>query len=216
MEENREQPIIMPATALDKADENEVMSEVGSQDDLGKFKSVQALMDAYNSLQSEFTKKCQMLKSYEKDKAEQSQEEQKQQEDEMVESNPQENENGSIDDLDLFLAHNDEAKGYIDEIKERFGQTNPTKQSPYEVAWANVILSHMKEGDKASDPIINQYVLSDENVKNKIIENYLTQINKSKAPITISSRKGDRVSAVNPDTPKTLAEAKKLLGKMFS
>jgi len=69
MEETREQPIIMPATALNAADEKSAMSEVGSQDmNMGKFKSVQALMDAYNNLQAEFTKKCQKLSQLQKDK----------------------------------------------------------------------------------------------------------------------------------------------------
>lgn len=220
MEENREQPIIMPAPALEKATENEVMSEVGSQEEaeLGKFKSVQALMDAYNSLQSEFTKKCQLLKSYEKDKTDDSCKEKKieKQEDEMVGSAPQEKEEVSDEEvINLFLSHNEEAKGYANEIKERFGLLEPTQKSP-RVAWADVILSHLKEGDKTSDPIINQYVLSDENVRNKIIEKYLIDLSNQKPPITITSRSGDRVSGVKPDTPKTLAEAKRLVDKMFS
>ena len=69
MEENREQPIIMPATALNAAEENSAMSEIGSQNgELGKFKNSKALLDAYNNLQSEFTKKCQMLSQLQKDK----------------------------------------------------------------------------------------------------------------------------------------------------
>ena len=67
MEENREQPIIMPATALNAAEENSAMSEIGSQNgELGKFKNSKALLDAYNNLQSEFTKKCQMLSQLQK------------------------------------------------------------------------------------------------------------------------------------------------------
>ena len=41
-------------------------SEKGGEILLGKFKDVNALLDAYNSLQSEFTKRCQRLKELEK------------------------------------------------------------------------------------------------------------------------------------------------------
>lgn len=207
MEENREQPII---TNTEFFDENR--GEVGSQpDDLGKFKSVQALMDAYKNLQSEFTKKCQALSQYEKDKTKPAEEEQNNGE---VDKSTRVESGLSQEALGMFLSSNDEAKNYVEEIKANF--SNSETQNPYEVAWAKVVLSHLREDDKISDPLINQYVLSDENVKNMIIQNYLNDLSKSKPPVTISSRLGDRVSGVAPDRPKTLAEAKKLVDKMFS
>jgi len=215
MEELREQPVIMPAPALDKAIENEVMSETGSRDNsLGKFKSVQALMDAYENLQSEFTKKCQLLSSYQKDKTQPAKDEQNIEE-EKCETLEEEGFNQEA--FGVFLEGNSEAKEFEEEIKNRFASSsNNVQQSPYEVAWANVVLNHLKKDDKLSDPIINRYVLSDENVKNKIIENYLADLIKQKPPITMSSGMGTRVSSVKPDTPRTLADAKKLVDKMFS
>ena len=220
--EDREQPITMPATALNPAEEiNEIenesaMSEVGSQEtgELGKFKSVQALMDAYNSLQSEFTKKCQALSELKKDKTESEVcEEIKPQQTEIQENSSHENiEEG----FSQFLLENSEAIGYAEEIKEKFSQNSLNKTNPYEVAWAKVLLGHLKEGDEKSDQVINQYVLSNENVKNKIIENYLKELSNAKPPLVISSQGGERVSGIIPDAPKTLAEAKKLVDKMFS
>ena len=67
MEEKREQPTMEPANTLDKVNENRAVSDVGSQD-LGKFKSPQALLDAYNNLQAEFTRKSQLLSQLQKDK----------------------------------------------------------------------------------------------------------------------------------------------------
>ena len=68
----REQPVVEPTDSLNKENDESVVSETGSQKtDLGKFKNVEALLDAYNNLQSEFTKKCQLLSSLEKDKTEQ-------------------------------------------------------------------------------------------------------------------------------------------------
>ena len=153
-----------------------------------------------------------MLSQYEKDKTVPAEEEQNN--DEKVEVATKMEDGLSQEALGLFLSNNDEAKHYIEEIKENF--SNSENQNPYEIAWAKVVLSHLKEGDKTSDPLINQYVLSDENVKNMIIQNYLNDLSKSKPPVTISSRLGDRVSGVNPDRPKTLAEAKRLVDKMFS
>lgn len=229
MEENREQPTIIPATALNGANENCAMSEVGSQEgeaNLGKFKSVQALMDAYQSLQSEFTKKCQMLSELKKDKtADLSQKNLEENVENNEISSTQEGESEKIDDetlenseeekLKQFLLENSEAKEYVEEIKKRFSSTAPKQQNPYSVAWAEVVLNHLKEGS-LSDTIINQYVLSDEKVKNKIIEEYLTGLTNSNPPIIMSSQSGERLSGVLPDSPKSLAEAKRIMSKMFS
>ena len=214
MEENREQPIV--AENEDKIQEAFEV-QVGSQtDSLGKFKSVQALMDAYENLQSEFTKKCQLLSAIEKDKASAAEGDQKENEEEMVKVSQEEKSGFDQEVFKVFLEDNGEAEEYREEIEKRFASSSPKSHSPYEVAWANVLLSHLKEGDKLSDPIINQYVLSDENVKNKIIQNYLADIQNSKPPITISSRSGERVAAVLPQRPQTLADAKKIVDKMFS
>ena len=214
MEENREQPIIMPATALNPAETEEkteenigAMSEVGSHGDLGKFKSVQALMDAYNSLQVEFTKKCQALSELKKDKTEEI-------------SQPVSEEIGQsvsqkeTDEMEQFLSQNAQAKEYANEIKELISQNTHKNKSPYELAWANVLLDHLKAGD--DEQVINQYVLSNESVKNKIIESYLQELSSSKPPVVMSSQSGERVSGVIPDAPKSLSDAKKLVNKMFS
>ena len=47
------------------AEAEKVVGEGKSEVSLGKFKDVNALVDAYNSLQSEFTKRCQKIKELE-------------------------------------------------------------------------------------------------------------------------------------------------------
>ncbi len=49
------------ATEVDK----EILGEDKTEISLGKFKDVSALLSAYNSLQSEFTKRCQKIKELE-------------------------------------------------------------------------------------------------------------------------------------------------------
>lgn len=213
MEEIREQPIIMPAQALNPAEDNDAMSEVGSQNqegELGKFKSVQALMDAYDSLQAEFTKKCQQLSELKKDKTgEESLKEQV--EDENIKT---EETQFNDEDFQEFLSEFSEAKEYEEEIKNNFSSSQ--KSSPYKVAWAEVVLKSLKNKEGASDQIINQYVLSDEKFKNMVLEEYFMSLSKSQPPIVISSQSGERLSGVLPDSPKTLADAKRQVEKMFS
>ena len=62
MEEiKNEQTTLLTQTAEAEIDEGGQKSEVS----LGKFKDVGALLNAYNSLQSEFTKRCQKIKELE-------------------------------------------------------------------------------------------------------------------------------------------------------
>lgn len=207
MDENREQPIIMQADAINMETEESVGGEVGSQNDMGdfgKFKSAKALLDAYNNLQSEFTRKCQRVSELEKDKTETPSQEEK-------------HEFDLEDGIEKFLQKHNDASWAVDEIKEKVSN-DPTFQNlsnPIEVAWNSVVAKHLSD-KKPNDPILNKYVLSDEEIKKIIIENYLTALKEQKTPMVISSQKGERVSAVRPDTPQTLDEAKLIVGKMFS
>lgn len=208
-EEIREQPDAEPAKALNAAEENSVVSEDGSQEiSLGKFKNVQALLDAYNNLQTEFTKKCQLLSSIQQDKMKENSEKNSQNE-EKIEENSEIN---AENDLISFLKDNEMAETFREELQSRINE----KQSPYEKAWASIVLSHIKNDDKETDdPIINQYILKDEKLKNKIIEIYLNELNSAKPPVMMSSQ-GERVSTVTEAAPANLAEAKERVKKMFS
>lgn len=208
-EEIREQPDAEPAKALNAAEENSVVSEDGSQEIfLGKFKNVQALLDAYNNLQTEFTKKCQLLSSIQQDKMKENIEKNSQNEEKSEEKSEVNTEN----DLISFLKDNEMAETFREELQSRINE----KQSPYEKAWASIVLSHVKNDDKKTDdPIINQYILKDEKLKNKIIEIYLNELNSAKPPVMMSSQ-GERVSTVTEAAPVNLAEAKERVKKMFS
>lgn len=239
MEEKREQPTMEPANTLDKVNENRAVSDVGSQD-LGKFKSPQALLEAYNNLQAEFTRKSQLLKSIQKDKIDSDKTHNQENFEKNQENSIKNQENlqkfeemeETIENQDIsqscvqigddqeyeeklsqFLSERPEAEKYADEIKN-YLKSN-LNNNPFENALANVILSHIVT-KKIGDPMIDDYVLSNEQVKNKIIENYLSELANCKPPVVMSSQGGERVSGVLPDRPKTLAEAKKIVNNMFS
>ena len=252
MEEIREQPTVEPADALNKAQEERAVSDVGSQD-LGKFKDPQALLEAYNNLQAEFTRKSQLLAVLQKDKVDEAKDKETTISEEILIENDKKtqknNENSdnihhfqeqtikssstidsdnvkenqdnfhadeqeNLDKLNQFLDENNDAKAYADEIKDYLKSNNGIK-NPFENVWANIVLSHIKSNEK-DDPIINQYIFSNEDLKNKIIENYLNELSNSRPPMVLSSQGGERVSGVFPDSPKSLAEAKKIVNNMFS
>lgn len=222
MEEEREQPTMEPATALNGAEQNSAESEVGSQGELGKFKTAGALLEAYNNLQAEFTRKCQLLSSLQKDKMqnEETTEDKNTNENpsiERSEENESTNDDNTKDEFDeglkAFLEANSDAAEFAEEIKSRFSEAK-TKTSPFEDAWAKVVFSKLKDG-KLSDNMIDQYLITSQNVQNKVIESYLKDLQNDKPPLIISSS-GERLSQVAPDSPKTLAEAKAMVDKMFS
>ena len=118
----------------------------------------------------------------------------------------------AMDALRQFLGGDEQAKTFIFEIEN----SKNSGADPYREAWAKLFFSQTQKDQLAADPIVNQYVLSDENVKNKIIEEYLSQLKNNQPPKVMPSQGGVSVSGVLPDRPSTLAEAKKIVGKMFS
>ena len=219
-EENREQPTVEPANVINITSEESAASEVGSQGQYGKFKSADKLLEAYNNLQSEFTKKCQQLSQMQKDKMAQEGKETAQPDQTQgqieFEQKQEEHSQQIQSNLESFLLANDDAKQFEEEIKQKI-HASSTAADPYQVAWAGVVLDHLTgTKPKASDPIVNKYVLSDEQVRNQVIQEYLNNLEKHKPPYVISSQGGERVSSISPDTPSSLAEAKEIVSKMFN
>ena len=90
----------------------EQKSEAENGETVGKFKDANALLEAYNNLEKEFTKKCQRLSALEKDKVE---------EDEAL--------NKQVDEkLSLFLSTNGEATTYKEELIERVKNDDSLKK----------------------------------------------------------------------------------------
>lgn len=203
MEENREQPMEEQTNALNKAEDESVASDIGSQNtdsagEYGKFKSPEALLDAYNNLEKEFTRKCQRLSELEKDKTE-------------------ENEISLEDKFSQFLLENTDAIGYSEEIM-KIAQTDDkikSLQDPFMAAWCKVLCEDVLHRASAGDYCLNKYVLSSEEIQHKIVEDYLGKLREQKNPVVISSSSGERVSSAEIEHPSTLEEAKQLVDKMF-
>ncbi len=209
MEEIREQPAMEQAEVSSETSEECAESEAGSQivrqveepeqSEFGKFKSLEALVSAYNNLEAEFTKKCQRLSELEKDK---------------TEAEPERN--WSLEEQ-KFLSQNSDAAEYIGEIKALIeNDTSLQKTSqPFESAWAKIFLSHITER-KDGDPIVDRYILSNDAIQEKVVQNYLNALKQQNSPLVISSQGGQRVSSVANDTPSSLQDAREMMEKMFS
>ncbi len=185
----------------DKVDTPSILQE-HKEGDLGKFKSVQALFDAYNNLQASYTKKCQRLSELEKEKAD-------------FKEDLKENENSLEANLNLFLSKNAEAKGFAEEIKNKIENSGKTDISAIEGAWNEIVLDHIKNPFDDGDKIVDKYVLENQNVRDKIIQDYINSLNKTLVPKVISSGQGQRVSDITTGTPASLSEAKKMMKRMF-
>ena len=203
MEENREQPMEEQTNALNKAEDESVASDIGSQNtdsagEYGKFKSPEALLDAYNNLEKEFTRKCQRLSELEKDKTE-------------------ENEISLEDKFSQFLLENTDAIGYSEEIMKIAQSDEKIKslQDPFMAAWCKVLCEDVLHRASAGDYCVNKYVFSSEEIQHKIVEDYLGKLREQKNPVVISSSSGERVSSAEIEHPSTLEEAKQLVDKMF-
>ena len=207
-EEVREQPEAEPADVFDKTCGESAESDSGSLNNdtksnvcLGKFKSAEDLLTAYNNLQAEFTRKCQKLSEFEKEKT--------------SEKNLSEEE--MDDKLSKFLLENADAKNYSDQLKQKVREGQGAGD-PFENAWAKIILERLsdKSTQKTNDPLVKKYVFEDEELRNKVIECYIKDLNANKPPILLSSESGERATKLDPVAPKTLKDAKKLVEDMFS
>lgn len=177
----------------------EQKSEAENGEAVGKFKDANALLEAYNNLEKEFTKKCQRLSALEKDKVE---------EDEAL--------NKQVDEkLSLFLSTNGEATTYKEELIERVKNDDSLKKmdDPFGYVWAEMVFDKIK--NQKADATIKNYILGNDDLKNAVIENYINQLAENKSPVIISS-KGNRVANVATQNPSTLNDAKKYLIDLLS
>lgn len=180
-------------------------NDLGATEDLGKFKDVKSLLNAYNALQSEFTRRCQKVKELERENSQIKKE--------------QSNEDS------LFNGREWEKKAFL----EIFPDAEEDLMSLYDTAlysddskgWLG--RAYLKKLTKNYEDKINYYnsidyvkdaVNSNEELKNLIIKDYLAQIQNSKPTIKLIS--GNGLATVSPpSTPKSLADAGNLARQIF-
>ena len=190
-----------PEQVLQESESATISSEAERGVPIGKFKSVDDLFEAYNNLQAEFTRKSQRLSELEKDKMSETSQ------DNVIENKFQ-----------TFLSKNQEAAVYAEEIKSRAMQSESLKNDDacFDIVWAEMLYEKLSGPNKAKEPIVQNLVLKDEELKNLVIENYMKQLQEQKTPVIMSSNSGERVTKTVAPKPDSFEQAKKIVLDLLS
>lgn len=202
-----------PCNEQEKISASEEPQNTEKENKFGKFKDADALFHAYNSLQAEFTKKCQMLSDIKKQDCDNGQPSVPATEEDL----PQYSRAEWNDKLSKFLSENQEAKSYSAKISNIL-LNNPTlakSENALEVAWAKVLIEEQKNQQKLSDSeYITNYLNSNPEAKNKIIQEYVKEVSKNKTPNLIS-KESSGFALARAGNVTSLEEATKLVKAMF-
>ncbi len=179
--------------------------DLGTTENFGKFKDAKSLLNAYNALQSEFTRRCQRVKELERESTQIKKEqnsnssfsEREWEEKAFLEAFP----NATINVKSLY----DEAVLSGDDSKGRLGR-----------AYLKKIASEYEDKIKYynSQEFIKNAAINDSEIKNQIIKEYLLAVEGSKPTITLIS--GNGMATVSPPSkPKNIAEAGNIARQIF-
>ena len=191
---------------------------------LGTFKDVEALKKSYDNLRSEFTRKSQELSRLNKlvgdkdqtppnaDKTTQKDEENN------VEQPFWESENWQESTAKFFEEYNltDEQKYQLAQILVQDKELK-SSISPLHTAYIKLIKQTMttKEDLLNNEEFLSDFVLKNENLKQKVIENYLNSIKKRDSVPVVMPSSAANFGEQSKSSPKTLNEAKQLASKYF-
>lgn len=182
-------------------DVNNVQSEGSS---LGKFKDEESLLNAYNNLQAEFTRKCQKLSQLEKEMS--------------APQTPIYKTQDWQQKVSDFLSSHSEAKPFASEISQKIIE-NPSLcsgENALNLAWAEIISKKYKPVEEllSDDKFVNEYVLNNEQIKKKVLEDYINNLRQGKLPPIQTSHMG-KYAFQTQKKANTLSEAKQLVEDMF-
>lgn len=173
----------------------------------GKFKDAKALREAYDNLQSEFTRKCQRLSELErKDNTRE----------DLV---PEYGTEHWREQLSTFLDNNPEAKNYASQIGQILIEDKVLASSPHslDLAWYQVMKNNYVDPSSVGQQtdFFDKYIKDNGEIKDRIIKEYLDQVQHHTVPPLMrgGSSGGSNIEA--PKTPTTLDEAKEVVARMF-
>lgn len=209
---NGEQPNDQVVHAMEMGNEG-TNDQEGSP--LGKFKDAQKLLGAYNELQSEFTRKCQKLSEVQKQLEEQNQSQNGTAE---IENNSKEKEFAWGNKLENFLQMHKNASGLVEDITNEIINDNDLKDSEdaLEKAYMRVMEKNYQpqENLAKNEEFLNKYIYSNDEIKDKIIKDYVSSLQDIKSPIQVTSI--GQIGSI-ASTPKfaNLTDANKYVENMF-
>ena len=175
--------------------------------DFGKFKDAKGLLEAYNSLQSEFTRRCQKVKELER-------------EIEKLKGSEQVNtpsEKLSIEgECDGFLSAFPQAKQHLKSLYDIAESKGDESYGRLERAYIDKLISDLKTQRDyfTSKEYFDSVISKSDDLKNGIIRGYLDEIYATKSSVPLISGDG-KVCITPPSNPKTIFEAGNLAKQIF-
>ena len=173
----------------------------------GKFSSSSELLSAYNSLESEFTRRCQKLKELER-------------ENEKLRSVEQSKQDSSEKVFERGKAFKDkypEAQEILPSLYEIAAKSGDEADGFLERAYVNYLKGEIE--NQKSYYSSNGYILEsagkNQAIKDGIIREYLVGVKDSKPTVGLFKGNGESVIAP-PSKPKTLSEASKIAQIIFN
>ena len=159
----------------------------------GKFKDAESLLKAYNSLEAEFTKKSQRLSLLEGEN-----------EKTQLKLNKQAENEKRVEE---FVSKFEFAKPFSSALKESL-QNNEDVDINIEAL--NIVSKTYKTAEDYSqdDEFLNNYIFSNQTIKDKIVKDYLKNITQN-SPIKMDGGSSS-ISLSPPNVPKTIKEAGRL------
>ena len=185
-------------TATEQTDAGCAQENVGSAG-LGKFKNVDALLQAYESLQAEFTRRSQRLKQLERETEERGREGVSATGAEKLRKIAEERKAEEAE-FDSYVAELEEcARSVSDTVEVDKGQNSPP-------------VAENREVEALSSDLLYQKAVGDENVRLKIIGEYLSSLGKTGAPLM---RGGAGTLVAPPQKARSVQEAGSMALRFF-
>lgn len=192
---NGEQPILQDEQTLVQEEHLPVQDSLQGSP-INKFKTTEQLQKAYENLEREYTKKCQKLSSLEKEL------------DNAKAPNKQEN---ILAEIKEFYTENPNAKDFHEKLLEKSLEKEVFSKQGLIKDYLEILgQAYQKEKEKnSSKELLFDKINNDDELKNKIIGDYIDKVKANKITPLIKAGEGGYV--ITPvTTPKTLLEANDL------
>ncbi len=189
----------------DAQQDNGCDSKQGSSNNIGKFKDEKSLLQAYNNLQSEFTKKCQALSQLAK-----------QLEENKINNLPSKQQiiaqklDQLTQDYSNFASYKDDILALVD------SECQDIEKAVYD-AMSKFAINNFKTAQNyaSEEGFLEKYIYSNENIKQKIIQKYFENTTLNQAPNIIARHVGSK-SIVSPkQSPKSIRDAGNIARALF-
>ena len=198
-------------TVATDVENGSIVSSEGSP--LGKFKDSESLLNAYNELQSEFTRKCQKLSETEKKLQESSINQVS-----GDEVNATTGEFAWDKNISEFLQSHKNAEALVEDITREIMNNEDFRNSPdgLEKAYARVMENKYTPHEELAknQEFLNKYIYNNDEIKNKIINEYVSSLQAQRNPINVNNSGYNGGVAVSRNFG-SLEEAGRYVEKMF-